>query len=378
MNSALLLAALLSTPSFAAPKAPDFKISRMQNAPVSQIKSLADLKGKVVFLEFWATWCPACVTGIPHVNRVIDSLKGESVVFLSVTDEPADAIETFRKTHEMKTWVGIDEEGLSLKAFHVSGRPAGFLISKDGTLLADIFPDDLEEKDIRDALAGRFTPRPVTWEDSPNRTATGSATGKTYFEAKISAASGKPGMRRSFDGLEAAAMPFAQNVAWIWDVEASQVIVDSAPVAEFNFTLKTSPEGFEKGRELLKTAVQSAFGVRVAPEKRETDALVLTLSTAKDSPRPKPGAEGGKSGLMRYGGGRLLGKVPMSMVARALWLSLDKPVVDGTGLAGEYEFDMEWKYGDRAELDRLLAARGLSLVPARRTIDFLRVSPEKP
>jgi uncharacterized protein (TIGR03435 family) len=315
------------------------------------------------------------------VNRVIDSLKGEPVVFLSVTDEPAEMIETFRKTHEMKAWVGVDEAGSAIKAFHVVSRPAGYLIGKDGTLLASIFPDDLKEKDLRDALAGKFAPRPVVWEDAPRpmaKTAAKDAEGKIYFEAKISQASGKPGMTAGFDGVDAHAMDFAQNVAWIWDVERDQVLVDSAPVPAFNFTLKTPPEGFERGRELLKAAVRSAFGVSVAPEKREADVLILTLSSAPDSPRPKLGAAGGKSGLMAYGGGRLLGKVPMSDVARALWGSLGKPVVDETGLKGEYDFDMEWKADDRAALDALLAAQGLSLVPGKRPVDFLRVTPGNP
>jgi uncharacterized protein (TIGR03435 family) len=377
MKITTLCLALLAAPAFAAPKAPNFKIARVQNAPVSKINGLADLKGKVVFLEFWATWCQPCVAGIPRTNRLIDALKGEPVVFLAVTDEPADMIETFRKTHEIKAWVGIDEAKSSLKPYHVMSRPAGYLIGKDGALLAAISPEDLKEKDVRDAIAGHFAARPVAWDDAQRRPV-GPAAGKTYFEAKISAASGERGMREGFDGMESRANDFAQNVAWIWDVQRGQVLVDSAPVAAFNFTLKTTPEGYERGREALKTAVESAFGVSVAPEKREADALVLTLSAAKDGPRPKPGAEGGKSGLMAYGGGRLLGKVPLSEVARALWMSLDVPVVDETALKGEYEFDLEWKPSDRAALDRVLAAQGLSLVPARRTVEFLRVSPAKP
>jgi uncharacterized protein (TIGR03435 family) len=377
-TTALLAALLAAAPAFAAPKAPNFKIARVQNAPVSKIDGLADLKGKVVFLEFWATWCQPCVAGIPHVNRVIDSLKGQPVVFLSVTDEPADMIETFRKTHEMKAWVGIDEAQSAIKAYHVSSRPAGYLIGKDGTLLASIFPDDLKEKDVRDALAGTFKSKPVAWEDVPRPKAAGAAAGKTYFEARISQASGKMGMESGFDGIESRSMSFADNVAAIWDVHPDQVIVDFAPVAAFNLSMKTTPEGYELGREAMKSAVRSAFGVKVEPEKREADALVLTLSAAPGAPRPKPASAGGKRGLMAGGGGRLLGAIPMPEVARALWMSLSQPVVDETGLKGDYEFDMEWKGGDQADLGRVLSTQGLSLVPAKRVVEFIRVSPEKP
>ncbi|MFI5348676.1 MAG: TlpA family protein disulfide reductase [Elusimicrobiota bacterium] len=156
-----LFAALLAAPAAAAPKAPKLKIALVQNAPVSKINGLADLKGKVVYLDFWATWCAPCVAGIPHANQLVDALKGEPVVFLSVTDESAETIEKFRKTHEIKAWVGIDEAGSALKAYHVSSRPAGYLIGKDGTLLGTILPNDLKEKDLRDALAERFSSRPV-------------------------------------------------------------------------------------------------------------------------------------------------------------------------------------------------------------------------
>jgi uncharacterized protein (TIGR03435 family) len=377
MKIMALCAALLAVPAAAAPQAPNFKVAVVRNAPASKIYGLSDLKGKIVYLDFWATWCQPCVAGIPRTNRLVDALKGQPVVFLSITDEPADMIETFLKTHEIKSWVGIDA-GSVIKAYHVVGRPTGYLIGKDGALLAEISPENLNEGDVRSAIAGLFVPRSVAWAAAPQRKAAVAAAEKPYFELRISPASGEPTFTSGDEGLEGRSLEFAENVAWIWNVLRDQVLVDSAPVASFNFTLKTPPDGVELGRELLKSAVQSAFRVIVAPEKRETDALVLTLSAAKDSPRPKLGTEGVKSGLMASGGGRLLGKAPMSEVAHSLWMSLEKPVIDETGLTGDYDFDLEWKYGDRAALERLLAAQGLILVPARRTVEFLRVTPAYP
>jgi len=50
-------------------------------------------------------------------------------------------------------------------------------------------------------------------------------------------------------------------------------------------------------------------------------------------------------------------------------------VLDDTGLTGVYEFDMQWSYGKKDELDKLLAENGLMLLPARRKAEFLRVVP---
>lgn len=376
---AFALAAVLAVPAGAAPaqKAPDLKIAKVFNAPVAEIKSLDSLKGKVVFVEFWATWCAPCVAGVPRTNRLIDALKGEPVVFLSVTDEPADMIAAFLKTHEFKSWVGVDEAMSSLKAYKVRGRPDGYLIGKDGSLLARIFPDTLKESDVRDAIAGRFKPVPVKFGGGDGPAAPSARAGKTLFEIVISSASGEPSMSRGDDMLEGGGLPFSTLLAWIWDVEDEQVLLD-APVPEaFNFRLRTPPGAFEKGRDALKQAVQASFSVRVEPEVRDADVFLLTLSTEPGAPRPQPGDPALKPGMMASGGGRLLGKSTMSRFAKALWMAAPKPVVDATGLDGLYFLDLEWKRKDDADRDRALAAHGLKLVPGRRPVDYLRVLPAK-
>ncbi|MBI2385780.1 MAG: redoxin domain-containing protein [Elusimicrobia bacterium] len=376
--TAIALAALLASSSAAAPgpKAPELKIAKVFNAPVSEVKSLASLKGKVVFVEFWATWCAPCVAGVPRTNRLIDALKGEPVVFLSVTDEPADQIAAFLKTHEFKSWVGVDEARSSLKAYKVRGRPDGYLIGKDGTLLARIFPDSLKESDVRDAIAGRFTPVPVKFGGGEGP-ALPAASGRTLFEVLISSAAGEPSMSRGDGMLEGGGLPFSALLAWIWDVEDEQVVVDAPAPDSFNFRLRTPPEGFERGRELLKQAVQAAFAVRVEPMIKETDVFLLTLSTEAGAPRPQLGDPALKPGIMASGGGRLLGRSTMARFAKALWMGSPKPVIDATGLDGLYFLDLEWKRRDDAARDRALAAHGLKLVPGRREVEFLRVLPAK-
>lgn len=375
---ALLAAAVLAAPASShAAAAPDFKLAKVLNAPVAKVNGLKDLKGKVVFLEFWATWCGPCVASIPHMNRLLDALKGEPVVFLAVTDEPADRITPFLKTHEMKSWVGIDKEESSFKAYKVVGRPDGYLIGKDGSLLARIFPVDLEEKYIRDAIAGNFSPRPIEWNEAETRTKR-PATSQPIFEINISSASGKRGMTGGWNKLETHSWPFAHSIAHVWQVVDDQVILDTKPVDSFNLTLRTPLGGMEKGREVLKDAIQAAFNIQIVPEQRETDVYALTLSTAAGAPRPKPGAPEVELGLMSYGGGNLVGTAEMSHIARAIWASMDRPVVDETYLKGNFEFDLRWKYGDLADAKIILAGEGLLLTPARRTIDFIRVTPAKP
>lgn len=375
----LALSALLAVPAGAATpsKAPEFKIAKIFNGPVTEVKSLASLKGKVVFLEFWATWCAPCVAGVPRTNRLIDALKGEPVVFLAVTDEPADMIAAFLKTHEFKAWVGVDEAKSSLNAYNNRSRPDGYLIGKDGTLLARVNPDSLKESDVRDAIAGKFKARKVNFTDNRMELPSNAKAGKTFFELVISSASGEPTMSMSDEDLDANAMPFSLIISWIWDVEEDQVIAEHPPVESFSVRIKTPPGELDHGRELAKQAIMSAFGVSIVPEIKETDVFLLSLSTAAGAPRPQIGDPALKSRIMASGGGRFLGKTTMARFAKALWGASPKPVIDDTGLSGNYSFDLEWNRRDAADRDRALAAVGLRFVPARRKVEFLRVMPVK-
>jgi uncharacterized protein (TIGR03435 family) len=310
------------------------------------------------------------------MNRLQEALKREPVAFIAVTDEKPDKIAQFLKTHEIKSWVGIDQSGSAFKAFKVVGRPDGYLIGKDGELLARIYPADLNEKDVRAAIAGKFKPRRLEWPE-PKAPEKQGKTGAAIFEITISSASGKGRMVSYPDKLEICSLPFINSIAFIWGVEENQVILDTQPVNSFNVMLKTSPEVFDKGRDVLKAAVEAAFHIRVMPETKETDVYVLALSTAPGAPRPKPGAPEAQ-GLISYGGGNLVGTDEMPKIAAGIWASVDRPVVDETGLKGTYEFELQWKSGDQAEAEKILSGQGLVLVPARREIDFLRVIAEKP
>ena len=56
---------------------------------------LSDLKGKVIFLNFWATWCKPCVKEMPSIDKASELLKNEPVVFLAASDEEVEKIKKF-------------------------------------------------------------------------------------------------------------------------------------------------------------------------------------------------------------------------------------------------------------------------------------------
>ena len=97
---------------------------------------LADLKGKVVVLDFWATWCGPCVQGLPKVAEVTSKLKDQGVEFVAVNlGESKAKVEAFLLKKELKIAVALADQALGEK-FGVSGIPHTVVIGKDGVVRA--------------------------------------------------------------------------------------------------------------------------------------------------------------------------------------------------------------------------------------------------
>ena len=101
--------------------------------------SLADFKGKVVMLDFWATWCGPCMQAIPAVQRLSEQFKDQPVAIIGVNrDKPGDESKV-RKTIERKEltfFQAMDTPGTIAKSYKISAIPALILIDKAGVVRA--------------------------------------------------------------------------------------------------------------------------------------------------------------------------------------------------------------------------------------------------
>jgi len=89
-----------------------------------------DASGKVVIIDFWATWCGPCVASIPHMNDLADRFRAD-VVAVGLSDEDANTVRNFMRSTSMRYAVAVDGSGQMKRAIGVSGIPHVMVLSSD-------------------------------------------------------------------------------------------------------------------------------------------------------------------------------------------------------------------------------------------------------
>lgn len=113
---------------------------------------LSELKGKVVYLDFWASWCGPCKAQFPHVKKIKEHFAGKDVVFVYVSiDEDAAAWDKAMEQYKLTGLHTRVDGGWKAKVaedYGVQGIPAYFLIDRDGNFAADNTPRPSQTEEL--------------------------------------------------------------------------------------------------------------------------------------------------------------------------------------------------------------------------------------
>jgi len=417
--------------------APPLDVEKLLQAPDAASTDWEYLKGKVVILEFWATWCAPCVKAIPILNELEARFEDEPVVFISITDEDEPTITKFMQDTTMRGWVGLDLDQSVFESYGVEGRPRTMVIDRDGRFAGWISPRKLARSPriLRDLIAGK-SPKEIS--DSPPRCVEGGVLviegealkdkGLSEYQSDIYEDSPGGGdeveeqrgwcyivIRPTKDRLESAKHEGFINTRRAFKYEERTLrylisrlyhysdprIVGTSSVLEddrkYDLAVRwpIGPRDFPE--TLAKQAIEGTFGLRISRVKRETDVYVLDVAEGSQ-PSLVPNAvmaSGGWSlsfdeetgnyapsqeilNRMKAGEEFFTAYGSTGNLAGDLSNTLGVPVVDEAKIKGFYDFVFPFPYSyEEPNHEKLFAIfrdkYGLTLSPARREIKMLLV-----
>lgn len=141
------------------PLAPEFELPDLDGKSVR----FSDLKGKVVLVNFWATWCPPCVTEVPDLVRLQTKYEGRLVVVGVADDHGAvDVVQNFASAKHVHYPLVMNTPALAASFPGLIGLPTTYVIDQGGRIVKKHIGQlriDRVEAEVDALLAGRVEPR---------------------------------------------------------------------------------------------------------------------------------------------------------------------------------------------------------------------------
>lgn len=131
-----------------------FQVERMDGSVVG----IEDLRGRLVLVDFWATWCPPCLLEIPELNAVYERYRdsGFEVLAISIDDIPREELREWLAENDVHYPVAIGDEEIA-RQYGAFGFPYHVLLSPEGTILERLTPGFHDRQELGELL-DRYLP----------------------------------------------------------------------------------------------------------------------------------------------------------------------------------------------------------------------------
>jgi uncharacterized protein (TIGR03435 family) len=350
---------------------PPLELSQIVQGPNLNDISWDKLKGKVVVLEFWATWCGPCIKAIPHLNDLAEQFKNKPVIFLSISDDNLDRLKQFLQRRPIKSWLTLDGPFSPTKAaLGIVGIPTTFIIDKSGAIVAITHPAKLDAKHLEEILAGKLcslsVPKPDTDEDIQPVSQSAASSNLAPMELSVSILGPFPfptnngggfdsvGWNKEHTVFDAKKALVRDVLTGFFDINRELLMAEiKLPDGLYDITASAPPDQVLELRMRFADMVKTNLGISVQLTNREMEVYAMTLrSTNVSGLKQTEKAGGGGS----FAGGFQLEGVTMDSVAGYFENQLGKSVVNDTKQLGLWCVEAKWKMSEREllpyQLDR--------------------------
>jgi thiol-disulfide isomerase/thioredoxin len=379
LRTGFLVALTLATPSlWAHPEkgtpAPPLDTLTLLEAPSGARADWASLKGKVVVLEFWATWCSPCVASLPRFNQLVESLDPAKFQFISIDDEDLNAVQNFLNKKKMSGWVGVDPSGSVFGLYGVESRPTTIIVDGNGKVVAVTEIDSVNAVDLQAVAEGKnvaFKPTMEITEASvpstldAERSLFAVSVGKASPDAKTAIAKHPP------TGTDLLGEDADSLMTDVFNVFGNRyVLKDSLPEGRYDLRVNSVDVPQTVTDSVVQQAVLAALHMQIQSKTLTKPAYILRATDASNKLlSPSASTHAVKRGY--WHGKFLLMNGTMDDLAYVLATGLENPVLNETGIDGTYDARFEVAAGDLASLNAVLKETlGLELVPGNQEMSI--------
>ena len=363
--------------------APPLDTLKLLHAPLGERADWASLKGKVVVLEFWATWCSPCVASLPHFNQLVESLDPAKFQFISIDDEDLKAVEIFLTKKKMSGWVGVDASGAVFGLYGVESRPTTIIVDRNGKIVAVTEIDSVTGADLQAVAEGRDVVFKPTMEITETSVPSSPDAEHSLFAVSVSKASpdaktaiakhpptGTDLLGEDADGL----------MTDVFNVFGNRyVLKDPLPEGRYDVRVNSVDVPQSMIDSVVQQAVLAALHLQIDSKTLTRPAYILRATDAnKKLLSPSASTHAVKRGY--WHGNFLLMNGTMDDLAYVLATGLENPVLNETGIDGTYDARFKVAGGDVDNLNAILKKTlGLELVPGNQemSITVLEVSKQE-
>jgi thiol-disulfide isomerase/thioredoxin len=363
---------------------PDLQFRTLLNAPVNS-SSLSLLKGKMVLIEFWATWCGSCLVAMPHL-KALQAKYPKTLQVIAVTDETQKRAGLYIKAKPANFWFAVDTGRKVADLFPHQLIPHSILIGSDGKFIAATDPEAITEKVIDSLLAKQQVHLPekkdnmVNYKDliKQNFAASDSVQYRFMMQPEIK---GGPGLsttwldNKAFSGrrltcinLPLTTLYMLANGSFPYSRTIDETKGDkNAPVYCLDLIVGTHTD--------LQAALQKELAKRfdlqakVTPMIEDVEVLRIT-DQAKFKTIPK-NISGTRTYRSMHGE---IDQTAITMAEFAVFLEnfgIGKLVVDETGSLEKLDIKFSFQPENPKSLLDILAKMGLGLTKEQRQVDML-------